>query len=299
MEAVQKLHQALSKNYYKTFIVSLHEESEIDFKQYWETVMYKGEEYLEKHIYLLRDDSKKIINEINPLYYDAIREIYIKISNTVSVEEKLNYITNTISLFNIPLIQLRKDMLIDNPDSNYYSKINIDQNYFSNTDLHNKIINTPEEEGIQTNKIDDFKDPWFFEYFNLRTKFLSYLPLSLYLITINFVKLLHENLDKIKATSPGNIDESNFTKLKWNSKPSHLGYLIGMLADLDYLHTPQRPNGETNYTQLAKDVLTTFNIDTTEATLSKYLNISSEKAQETDRNFKKAKFYIPHKKEVN
>ena len=88
-------------------------------------------------------------------------------------------------------------------------------------------------------------------------------------------------------------------KLKWIGKPSQLGFIVGMLADLEYLDVPKRQNGDINYTQFANLVNQTFNVDTTPATLSKYLNLDSEKAQETYRKFKDAGFNIPHKNIVS
>ena len=88
-------------------------------------------------------------------------------------------------------------------------------------------------------------------------------------------------------------------KLNWASKPAHLGYIMGMLADLEFINAPRRPNGDINYTQFAKQVNNIFEVKTTENTLSKYLNTTTEKAQETSRTFNKANFNIPHKKEVS
>lgn len=88
-------------------------------------------------------------------------------------------------------------------------------------------------------------------------------------------------------------------KLKWIAKPSQLGFVIGMLADLEYLDVPRRQNGDINYTQFANLVNQTFDVETTSATLSKYLNLDSEKAQETYRKFKDAGFNIPHKNIVS
>lgn len=87
-------------------------------------------------------------------------------------------------------------------------------------------------------------------------------------------------------------------KLIWIGKPSQLGYIIGNLAQLGYLEIPMHKSGDINFNQFARLVKQTFQVDTTEATLSKYLNIDSEKGQETDRKFKKLKFNIPHIKEI-
>lgn len=88
-------------------------------------------------------------------------------------------------------------------------------------------------------------------------------------------------------------------KIKWIGKPSQLGFIIGKLAELGYLDVPLRPTGEINFTQFAKLVNTTFDVGTTENTLSKYLNLESEKGQETNRKFNENGFNMPHIKEVS
>jgi hypothetical protein len=88
-------------------------------------------------------------------------------------------------------------------------------------------------------------------------------------------------------------------KLKWIGKPSQLGFIITSLVDLGYIEAPQRKDGEINYTQFARLVKQTFDIDTTENTLSKYLNSDSEKGQEPLRKFTENGFNIPHIKTVS
>jgi hypothetical protein len=88
-------------------------------------------------------------------------------------------------------------------------------------------------------------------------------------------------------------------KIKWIGKPSQLGFIIGKLVELGYIDAPKRINGETNFTQFAKQVKNTFDVDTTESTLSKYLNLESEKGQETNRKFNENGFDIPHIKEIS
>lgn len=92
---------------------------------------------------------------------------------------------------------------------------------------------------------------------------------------------------------------NNEDKIKWIGKPSQLGFIIGKLVEFGYVESPTRTNGETNYTQLAKLVNNTFDVATSPATLSKYLNLESEKGQETARQFEKNKFYLPQIKEVS
>lgn len=96
-----------------------------------------------------------------------------------------------------------------------------------------------------------------------------------------------------------NKEYSIIPKLKWIGKPSQLGFIIASLVNLGYIEAPQRKDGEINYTQFAKIVKQTFDIDTTENTLSKYLNTESEKGQEPLRKFEENGFNIPHIKSVS
>jgi hypothetical protein len=304
LEAVHKLQQALTKNYYKTFLISLNDNNDIDFNLYDEWIIYKGEEYIEKNLNVIKRESRKIISDIKPIYIDANSEIYLTLANLKTNEEKFNYLTNTVRLINIAIAQLQKDMFIDNTESNYYSKINNAQNFISFNDVLSEFINMTVHKNFNDKRYVKSQfpyDSWDFEYFYLRTEYLSLLPTSLYTIANCFLNILQNILDEITSESTNIlINEEVTSKLNWNSKPAHLGYLLGILADLDYIDAPKRQNGDINYTQFAKEVLQTFKLKKgTEATLTKYLNTTTEKAQETERNFRSASFNIPHKKEVS
>ena len=97
----------------------------------------------------------------------------------------------------------------------------------------------------------------------------------------------------------GFYNPENAKKLKWIGKPSQLGFIVSSLVDLGYIEAPVRQNGDINYTQFAKLVKQTFDIDTSESTLSKYLNTDSEKGQEPMRKFEQYGFNIPHKNIVS
>lgn len=111
--------------------------------------------------------------------------------------------------------------------------------------------------------------------------------------------LVHTENLKIKYTTNNTETDGIPKKIKWIGKPSQLGYLIGSLAELDYIETPKNKDGEINYTQFSKDLLEIFDIKTTYQSLSKYLNLDSDKAQETKRKFEKEDFYIPNRKIVS
>lgn len=108
-------------------------------------------------------------------------------------------------------------------------------------------------------------------------------------------------LESKKSTVSRNIEnlEATTEQIKWIGKPSQLGFIIGKLAELGYIDAPIKPNGDINFTQFAKQVNNTFNVATTEATLSKYLNLESEKGSETVRKFNDNGFDIPHLKTIS
>lgn len=108
-------------------------------------------------------------------------------------------------------------------------------------------------------------------------------------------------LESKKSTASKNIENKITTieQIKWIGKPSQLGFIIGKLAELGYIDAPTKPNGDINFTQFAKLVNNTFNVETTEATLSKYLNLESEKGSETVRKFNDNGFDIPHIKQIS
>jgi DNA-dependent RNA polymerase auxiliary subunit epsilon len=108
-------------------------------------------------------------------------------------------------------------------------------------------------------------------------------------------------LESKKSAAINNTSAQTETaeKIKWIGKPSQLGFIIGKLVEFGYIDTPKRINGDTNFTQFAKQVKNTFDVETTESTLSKYLNLESEKGQETERKFKENGFNIPHIKGIS
>lgn len=304
MEAVLKLQQALSNNYYQSFLVSIKAEIDTDFYLYNELVTYKEEEYIELHLKSIKKESKKIINSIKPIYYEAISEIYLKLANLNNSIEKINYLSNILKLFYLIASQLQKDILIDNEESKYHSKINYNTNVISFNIILNEFMNMTIHKKFDDKRNTNFQlnyEPSDLYYLYFRAKYIGFLPTALFTVTSSFINILQNNLDKITLENTKNFfNEEEISKLNWNSKPAHLGYIVGVLADLDYIDAPKRQNGDINYTQFAKEVLQTFKLKKgTEATLTKYLNTTTEKAQETERNFKSASFNIPHKKEVS
>ncbi len=298
MEAILELQNALIKDYYKDFIVSL-DEKEIDFNDYYfNPIVYRENEYFEKNLDVIHNEIRYITDDIKPLYVKALGEILVKLSNLTNPKEKLNYLVYTTKLLTIPLNQLKKDYYINEKKSRYFSKPAEIEDIPSIGNLVDIITNEKTEEGNVITHIE-FSSYALYELslFNIRLKTLSFLPFSLFTIASSLINILQHKINEVTEELEGlqNIK----SKLKWVGKPSQLGYIIGQLAQLDYIEPPKRDNGEINYSQFGRDVLKIFNVKTTQGTLSTYLNIDNNKAQETHRNFEKANFNIPHKKEVS
>ena len=299
MEAVKKLQEALSLNYYNSFLISLESYDEIDFEIDFVPVKYKDVNYIERNIFTIRKEGKKITNNIKPLYQNAIGEIYLKLSNLTNNEDKLSYLSNTIQFFNIPMYQLKKDYFIDNKESRFYSEIDEGKEVVSFEEIINKFLKLTSNHktyGESLNGKFNY-DGWDFLYFNLRSKVLGFLPLSLFIICNSFIKVLQNNIDKIAADN--NENSNNLSDLNWNGSTSQLGFLLGTLASLDYLNAPLKKDGEINNKQFARELNKVFNTNYNVDSLARYISISTDKAEETKRRFENKGFNIPHIKEVS
>ena len=203
----------------------------------------------------------------------------------------------------IPVRQLKKDFYITDFDSRYFSKASEFETLKSVDEITNKIVNDLmlTNEDIFNDLESDYEysifDMFELEYANIRMKVISRLPLALFTIASSFINILYNKIDIINEELYNKEAVKN--KIEWSGKASQLGFIFSKLAELDYLVPPKKDDGETNYTQFAKKVLQIFKIKTTEGTLATYLNSNTNKAQETHRTFEKAKFHIPHKKEVS
>lgn len=295
MGAITKLQKILLKNYYPTFLVSLYEYEEINLRNYDANVIYKGVDYLENKLSIIEKESKKIIFDTRPIFNEAKSDIFVKLQNLNSKEEKLFYLTNTINLFNIAVTQLQKDILIDSPNSNYYSQINISKKFVSFdqffSDTQNNLENLEENNDIEL-EVNSHFDVFYLDYFNVRTKMLGYLPTALLAIANSFMSFLEYNIDAIN-----NI--YNTSKIKWSGNNSKLGFIMGTLASLGYIDVPKKSDGEINYKQFARELNKIFNCDFNADSLARYLSVDSDKCQETRSKFKSKGFDIPHIKDVS
>ncbi len=205
---------------------------------------------------------QEILNNILTLK-DSKKHLYI--------DYVINHIQNTVDINNQASIQ---DLLKENNESLD------DYPYFNKGKLYKKLC-------IYVNaQYHTFKEREYLE--DLQLSFFEY---AAKIEVEGILDFLH-NL-KEKQSSATN------KKIKWIGKPSQLGYLIGSLAELDYIEAPKNKDGEINYTQFSKDLLEIFDIKTTHQSLSKYLNLDSDKSQEIKRKFEKEDFYIPNRKIIS
>jgi hypothetical protein len=88
-------------------------------------------------------------------------------------------------------------------------------------------------------------------------------------------------------------------RLVWIGNASHLGFIIGTLIDKGFIKAPTHKSGDINYTKLASLVKQSFINDSKDTTLSKYLNLNSEKSHEAKRVLEECGFLIPDIIEVS
>jgi hypothetical protein len=209
LEAVQELQKAFGKNYYLDFIIPLDEAySEINL--YSELVTYRGKEYLEKDVDILREERKYILEDIKTLYNNAISEVYLKLSSFTNDIEKINFLNNTNQLFQVHLKELKDDFYVNEKSSRYHSTININNNIVDMNDFGKNIHNIlndeiePKIKKIEYNIIDLYD----ILLTNMRIEVLSFLPYSIFIIANNFLKFLNDKVEEINNQSK----ESNLLK---------------------------------------------------------------------------------------
>jgi hypothetical protein len=294
LEAIFKLQKALIKNYYKEFIVSVDEDN-VNLEKYPDLVVYRGNEYFEQDADYITKHRKYIIDDIKPIYVESISEVILKLSSLTNNNEKLNYLKYSVQLFNIPLRQLKVDFHVHQQDSRYYSESQNVNQLSTVEEIADSILKENKEE------VKKFDIPYYqlIDLFleNYKQKTLSFLPLSLSAIGNSFIKVLYNKIAEIEEEIENSKPAQS--QIEWLGNTSHLGYIMGQLAQLGYINPKELSNGEINFTQFSKDLLNKFKLDTTVGSLSAYLNINNKKAQETHRKFEKENFNIPHKKEVS
>jgi hypothetical protein len=237
LEAILELQNALLKDYYKDFIVSINDE-EIDFNCFYsEIIIYRGNECLEKDFDVLEIEINNIIDDVKPLYIKAVSDLLIKLSNLTNKEDRLNYLTRNVQLLQMPLKQLKKDFYIEDIESRYYVKQSdfiskkIDK-VISGFNVTNQNFIDKELEAVFS-KIDySIGDMMQNEHYRIRFETLIKLPYSLFTITGSFINFLYAKIGKI---SP---ETQNEESLK-SSKQLSANQIVLLLQEIGYFTHPK------------------------------------------------------------
>lgn len=109
---------------------------------------------------------------------------------------------------------------------------------------------------------------------------------------VRFAQYLENEISKEKYIQ----DAEEKKAIKWLGKVSHLGYIIGLLAENGYIEAPKRKNGETNYNEFARQICNVIDFEGNNiGTLSKMLNIEANNMEYKNKDA----FQIPHIKDIS
>lgn len=236
MEAILELQNALLKDYYKDFIVSINDE-EIDFNSFYsEIIIYKGNECIEKDFDVLEIEINNIIDDVKPLYIKAVSDLLIKLSNLPNKEDKLNYLTHSVQLLQMPLKQLKKDFYIEDIESRYYVKqsdfiSNKIDKVISGLNVTNQNFTDKEVEAVFSEIDYSIGDMMQNEHYRIRFETLIKLPYSLFTITGSFINILYAKIDKI---SPETQNEESVK----SSKQLTTNQIVLILQEIGFFTHP-------------------------------------------------------------
>ena len=223
--------------------------------------------------------------------------------STQDTDRLESFLRFNIEAAKFKLKTIKNDFYIDRNVSRYNSTIDTESkvlNILSKYVLKYSNEMNLKIDGETVFEIDELKfekyETYDLDFFYERFKAISFLPLSLFNITCQFIFELEKIMAMVEM-----IKESNQInpKIKWNGIKTHIGFIIGSLADNGYIEPPRNKNGEINYTAFAKLIKQNFEIDITDDTLRKYLNPNDDKFVENKRIFDKKKFHLPHKKLIS
>jgi hypothetical protein len=236
LEAILELQNALLKDYYKDFIVSINDE-EIDFNSFYsEIIIYKGNECIEKDFDVLEIEINNIIDDVKPLYIKAVSDLLIKLSNLPNKEDKLNYLTHSVQLLQMPLKQLKKDFYIEDIESRYYVKqsdfiSNKIDKVISGLNVTNQNFTDKEVEAVFSEIDYSIGDMMQNEHYRIRFETLIKLPYSLFTITGSFINILYAKIDKI---SPETQNEESVK----SSKQLTTNQIVLILQEIGFFTHP-------------------------------------------------------------
>lgn len=288
MEDIRKLQKALSKNYYKKFLIPIDTPKELDPNSYFDMVIYEGKIYYELNFENIIRISKRIIHNLKPFYLDALAEINLELAKRVKKDEKIDFLLHIIQLFKIINQQLNIDLDIKNKHSKYYSKSSLNPDEISFEALTKKYIDSIGLIVKEQDYFDKLDELWELDYINEKSKTIGFLPASLLAISNSVIKSLDDLIFDIQS-------KDNDNKLQWTGKVSQLGFIISELIDNEYLEINLKHNGDINNSALARELKLIFNYKDSPASLAKYLSSDSQKYNETKNKFNKENYHLPHK----
>lgn len=301
MKSVNSFIKALSENYYFEFLTDAIAE-EIDFHRYFLPVNYQSHYYYELKINEIHLKRREIIDNIKKLYQNALSQIYIELSSQ-DPDNFDSFLAFNIEAVKLQLKILRADFYVDEKQSRYFSVIDDNPNLqeliartHDRTSSNELEIDRKIFDLITVSKFRKVESIYYLGAIYERSKALSFLPLSLFVIGHDFVVQLKKiqqivfDLKEEKAVNP---------KINWIGKKTHIGYILGTLALNGFIDAPKNKNGEINYTAYAKLIKQNFNAEISEESLRKYLNPEDDKFEENKKSFDKAKYHLPNIIEVS
>jgi hypothetical protein len=213
----------------------------------------KFNEFIEVLIYVLGNDKfdKYSAEGVDNLYYAAVKEIKFNL-----VLAKTNEAREGVFIYCLSEIAWQKSG-----------------------------IRTPNEPPIEGEEVHTIA------YFNSLNFFIELEKLA-YFYDIDYKKILDRmGLELLEYDIlNNNIDKQVHTnKLKWLGKPSHLGFIMNLLAENGFIEIP-KTNGEQSYSKYAKVLLELFDVRTTLQNLANEVNPEKTSLGYTN----KLKFIVPN-----
>ena len=283
MSVIKQFQKALIADYLKEFIIS---EKKISFGQYAEystAIIYEGSLYYLKDLDFIQVRTDSFITELNYLLIEAKSELFHELAELPKTSDKLNLVKTYLDSFSFTSNLLDRYADIQKEGSRYNLEIKetvIKQ--ISKKSLFKFEEDISDSDNKET--VDEFITQQNEKWNKLITEFLH--KISLLNDDFNsFLNDQYKSLESQKFTT----STTEFDKIKWLDKESHLAYILATLAENDYIETPKKANGDINYSQFAKQIQQVFNTNMKESSLEKYLNLGSDKGQEPHACFYKSK----------
>jgi hypothetical protein len=290
MSVIKQFQKVLIADYLKEFTSPVQDGNWIGYKT---VILYDGFIYYLKDIDFIQSKTNTRLNELNYLLIEAKSELFHELAELPKTSDKANLVKLYIDSFAYSDSLLNKYASIESDCSWHKIEIKTTVAAYLFGESTKELFSEPSIENKYESE-NDFIDQQNEKWTKLIAEFLNKIS-SINDDFISFLNDQYKSLESQKFTPT----TTEFDKIKWLDKESHLAYIMATLANCDYIETPKKSNGEINYRQFARQIQQVFNTNMKESSLEKYLNLDSDKAQETHNVFKKENFHIPHIKLVN